>query len=156
LVHFQVQKQACDKFDPTFYPRFKKWCDDYFHIKHRGERRGVGGIFFDDLNDHDQETLLDFATECAASVIPAYIPIIERRKDTPFTEDHRAWQQLRRGRYVEFNLVSASTWPWSSCLLVLALLWFLTFCSLRRSTIVAPHLASKLEEGLRVSLFPSL
>ncbi|EMS62865.1 Coproporphyrinogen-III oxidase, chloroplastic [Triticum urartu] len=105
VVHFEVQKQACDKFDPTFYPRFKKWCDEYFRIKHRGERRGVGGIFFDDLSDHDQETLLDFSTECAASVIPAYIPIIERGKDTPFTEDHRAWQQLRRGRYVEFNLV---------------------------------------------------
>ncbi|XBI01150.1 hypothetical protein VPH35_129985 [Triticum aestivum] len=109
IKHFHsVQKQACDKFDPTFYPRFKKWCDDYFHVKHRGERRGVGGIFFDDLSDHDQETLLDFVTDCAASVIPAYIPmdpIIECRKDTPFTEDHRAWQQLRRGRYVEFNLV---------------------------------------------------
>ncbi|VAI58168.1 unnamed protein product [Triticum turgidum subsp. durum] len=106
IKHFHsVQKQACDKFDPTFYLRFKKWCDDYFHVKHRGERRGVGGIFFDDLSDHDQETLLDFVTECAASVIPAYIPIIECRKDTPFTEDHRAWQQLRRGRYVEFNLV---------------------------------------------------
>uniref|UniRef100_A0A0D9X5G2 Uncharacterized protein n=1 Tax=Leersia perrieri TaxID=77586 RepID=A0A0D9X5G2_9ORYZ len=103
INHFHsVQKQACDKFDPTFYPRFKKWCDDYFYIKHRGERRGVGGIFFDDLNDYDQETLLNFATD---SVIPAYIPIIERRKDTPFTEEHKAWQQLRRGRYVEFNLV---------------------------------------------------
>lgn len=106
IQHFHsVQKQACDKFDPRFYPRFKRWCDDYFHIKHRGERRGVGGIFFDDLNDHDQEMLLDFTTGCADSVIPAYIPILERWKDTPFTEDHRAWQQLRRGRYVEFNLV---------------------------------------------------
>ncbi|RLM61628.1 oxygen-dependent coproporphyrinogen-III oxidase, chloroplastic-like [Panicum miliaceum] len=99
-----VQKQVCDKFDPSFYPRFKKWCDDYFYIKHRGERRGVGGIFFDDLSDYDQETLLQFATECADSVLPAYIPIIERRKDIPFTEEHKAWQQLRRGRYVEFNL----------------------------------------------------
>ncbi|KAL8137883.1 hypothetical protein V2J09_003884 [Rumex salicifolius] len=119
VKHFhQVQKNACDKFDPTFYPRFKKWCDDYFYIKHRDERRGLGGIFFDDLNDYDQEMLLSFATalkfplimtsavsECANSVVPAYIPIIERRKDTPFTEKHKAWQQLRRGRYVEFNLV---------------------------------------------------
>ncbi|XP_010260773.1 PREDICTED: coproporphyrinogen-III oxidase 1, chloroplastic [Nelumbo nucifera] len=106
VKHFHtVQKSACDKFDPTFYPRFKKWCDDYFFIKHRGERRGLGGIFFDDLNDYNQEMLLSFATECANSVIPAYIPIIERRKDTPFTEQHKAWQQLRRGRYVEFNLV---------------------------------------------------
>ncbi|VFQ71919.1 unnamed protein product [Cuscuta campestris] len=104
--HFHsVQKSACDKFDPSFYPRFKKWCDDYFYIKHRGERRGLGGIFFDDLNNYDQEMLLSFATECANSVIPAYIPIVEKRKDMPFTDSHKAWQQLRRGRYVEFNLV---------------------------------------------------
>ncbi|KAJ8769862.1 hypothetical protein K2173_008944 [Erythroxylum novogranatense] len=106
VKHFHsIQKQTCDKFDSSFYPRFKKWCDDYFYIKHRGERRGLGGIFFDDLNDYDQEMLLSFATECANSVIPAYIPIIERRKDTPFNDEHKAWQQLRRGRYVEFNLV---------------------------------------------------
>ncbi|CAJ2633532.1 unnamed protein product [Trifolium pratense] len=106
VKHFHsVQKKACDKFDPTFYPRFKKWCDDYFYIKHRDERRGLGGIFFDDLNDYDQEMLLSFATECANSVIPAYIPIIEKRKDLPFTDHQKAWQQLRRGRYVEFNLV---------------------------------------------------
>ncbi|KAF8412637.1 hypothetical protein HHK36_000605 [Tetracentron sinense] len=106
VKHFHtVQKSACDKFDPSFYPRFKKWCDDYFCIKHRGERRGLGGIFFDDLNDYDQEMLLSFATECANSVVSAYIPIIERRKDMPFTDQHKAWQQLRRGRYVEFNLV---------------------------------------------------
>ncbi|RLN05588.1 oxygen-dependent coproporphyrinogen-III oxidase, chloroplastic-like [Panicum miliaceum] len=77
VKHFHsVQKQTCDKFDPCFYSRFKKWCDDYFYIK---------------------ETLLQFATECADSVLPAYIPIIERRKDIPFTEEHKAWQQLRRG-----------------------------------------------------------
>ncbi|KAJ8622201.1 hypothetical protein MRB53_030730 [Persea americana] len=76
----------------------------HFHT-HRGERRGLGGIFFDDLNDYDQEMLLAFSTECTKSVIPAYIPIIERCKDMPFTERHKAWQQLRRGRYVEFNLV---------------------------------------------------
>nr|QCT83338.1 coproporphyrinogen III oxidase [Cinnamomum camphora] len=106
VKHFHtVQKKACDKFDPSFYPKFKKWCDDYFFIKHRGERRGLGGIFFDDLNDYDQEMLLAFSTECTKSVIPAYIPIIERCKDMPFTEQHKAWQQLRRGRYVEFNLV---------------------------------------------------
>ncbi|KAK3141549.1 hypothetical protein QOZ80_4BG0335310 [Eleusine coracana subsp. coracana] len=106
VKHFHsVQKQACDKFDPSFYPKFKKWCDDYFYIKHRNERRGLGGIFFDDLNSYDQEMLLGFATACADSVLPAYLPIIERRKDTPFNEDHKAWQQLRRGRYVEFNLV---------------------------------------------------
>ncbi|RAL53482.1 hypothetical protein DM860_007154 [Cuscuta australis] len=74
-------------------------------VQHRGERRGLGGIFFDDLNNYDQEMLLSFATECANSVIPAYIPIVEKRKDMPFTDSHKAWQQLRRGRYVEFNLV---------------------------------------------------
>ncbi|CAH8336697.1 unnamed protein product [Eruca vesicaria subsp. sativa] len=106
VKHFHtIQKQACDKFDPSFYPRFKKWCDDYFYIKHRDERRGLGGIFFDDLNDYDQEMLLAFSTECANSVVPAYIPIVEIRKDMEFTEQHKAWQQLRRGRYVEFNLV---------------------------------------------------
>ncbi|KAA3474691.1 coproporphyrinogen-III oxidase 1, chloroplastic-like [Gossypium australe] len=106
VKHFHsIQKKACDKFDPSFYPRFKKWCDDYFYIKHRDERRGLGGIFFDDLNDYDQEMLLSFATECANSVVPAYVPIVEKRKNTPFTESHKAWQQLRRGRYIEFNLV---------------------------------------------------
>ncbi|KAG6498917.1 hypothetical protein ZIOFF_038670 [Zingiber officinale] len=106
VKHFHmIQKQACDKFDPSFYPRFKKWCDDYFIIKHRNERRGLGGIFFDDLNNYDQEMLLAFSTECTKSVVPAYIPIIERRKNTPFNEQHKEWQQLRRGRYVEFNLV---------------------------------------------------
>ncbi|XP_048596564.1 coproporphyrinogen-III oxidase 1, chloroplastic-like, partial [Brassica napus] len=75
------------------------------YIKHRDERRGLGGIFFDDLNDYDQEMLLKFSTECANSVVPAYIPIVEKRKDMEFTEKHKAWQQLRRGRYVEFNLV---------------------------------------------------
>ncbi|MCO5595021.1 hypothetical protein L7F22_049058 [Adiantum nelumboides] len=104
--HFhQVQKEACDKFDPEFHPRFKKWCDDYFLIKHRGERRGIGGIFFDDLNDRDPDEIFAFATECANSVIPAYIPLINKRKDTPFNPEHKAWQQIRRGRYVEFNLV---------------------------------------------------
>ncbi|GLJ21319.1 hypothetical protein SUGI_0391870 [Cryptomeria japonica] len=104
--HFHtVQKQACDKYDLTFYPKFKKWCDDYFLIKHRGERRGLGGIFFDDLNDQGQEFLFAFTRECMNSVVPAYIPIIEKRKGMPFTEKHKSWQQLRRGRYVEFNLV---------------------------------------------------
>ncbi|WVY89861.1 hypothetical protein V8G54_035375 [Vigna mungo] len=173
VKHFHsVQKRACDKFEPTFYPRFKKCRGNDINSKsggrssnltitgnnggkdkndvikvcvvttitvsgkdginsnggssngsaasdnncsgsgretnelsHRGERRGLGGIFFDDLNDYDQEMLLSFATECANSVIPAYLPIIEKRKDLPFTEHQKAWQQLRRGRYVEFNLV---------------------------------------------------
>ena len=105
-VHFhQVHRDACDAHDPEFYPRFKKWCDEYFHIKHRGETRGIGGIFFDDLGDRDQEALFQFVSSCAGSFVSAYVPIVERRKDLPFTEEQKIWQQIRRGRYVEFNLV---------------------------------------------------
>jgi coproporphyrinogen III oxidase len=104
-VHFhRVHKQVCDQHCASFYPRFKQWCDEYFHIAHRGERRGVGGIFFDNLNDRRPETLLAFVASCAQAFIPAYLPIVERRKDMPFNEVHKQWQQLRRGRYVEFNL----------------------------------------------------
>jgi coproporphyrinogen III oxidase len=100
-------KDACDKHDKNYYPRFKKWCDDYFHVKHRGESRGVGGIFFDDLDESekDQETLFAFIQSCLGAFLPTYMPIIERRKDMPYSEKEKQWQQLRRGRYVEFNLV---------------------------------------------------
>ncbi|KAF2767328.1 hypothetical protein EJ03DRAFT_329352 [Teratosphaeria nubilosa] len=100
-------KEACDKHDKAFYARFKKWCDDYFCVKHRGESRGVGGIFFDDLDEteKDQESLFAFAQSCLAAFLPTYVPIVQKRKDMPFTEKERQWQQLRRGRYVEFNLV---------------------------------------------------
>jgi|SRR5579872_1740301 len=105
-THFhRVHKEVCDRHDSAFYPRFKKWCDEYFYIAHRGESRGVGGIFFDHLNDRDPESLFAFVTSCAEAFIPAYLPIVERRKDTPFTAQHKRWQQLRRGRYVEFNLI---------------------------------------------------
>lgn len=105
-VHFhRVHKEACDKHDPAFYPRFKKQCDEYFCIKHRGERRGVGGIFFDDMHDRDPDKLFAFSQECAGAFISSYVPLVERRKDLPFTDEHKTWQQLRRGRYVEFNLV---------------------------------------------------
>lgn len=105
-AHFhRTHKEACDKHDPAFYPRFKKWCDEYFFIKHRGESRGIGGIFFDDLHDRDPERIFAFSSECAAAFVPSYVPLVERRKDLPFTEEHKRWQQLRRGRYVEFNLV---------------------------------------------------
>jgi coproporphyrinogen III oxidase len=104
--HFhRTLKAACDRHDPAFYPRFKAWCDDYFHVVHRGERRGIGGIFFDDLDDRDPQALFAFASDCAAAIVPAYVPIVERRLPTPFTDAHKRWQQLRRGRYVEFNLV---------------------------------------------------
>ncbi|KDD74771.1 coproporphyrinogen III oxidase, partial [Helicosporidium sp. ATCC 50920] len=106
LRHFHgTLKEACDKHDPEFFPRFKAWCDDYFVIQHRNERRGLGGIFFDDLADRDPEQLLAFAKDCAAAVVPAYLPLVIKHKDDPFTIQQRNWQQIRRGRYVEFNLV---------------------------------------------------
>lgn len=105
-AHFhRLHKEACDKHDPAFYPRFKKWCDEYFFIRHRGETRGVGGIFFDDLNDRDPDLLFAFAKDASAAFVPAYVPLVEKRKDMPFSEEQKRWQQLRRGRYVEFNLV---------------------------------------------------
>lgn len=104
--HFHAaHKAACDDHDPSFYPRFKRWCDDYFLIRHRGERRGVGGIFFDDLCDRPVQDLLAFQRSCGQAFVPAYLPILQRRRAAAYTQDQRRWQQLRRGRYVEFNLV---------------------------------------------------
>lgn len=104
--HFhRTLRQSCDRHDPSFYPRFKKWCDEYFFIRHRGERRGVGGIFFDDLSGPDQDALFAFVTDCLGAFLPSYLPILERRLGLPFTEADKRWQSLRRGRYVEFNLV---------------------------------------------------
>jgi coproporphyrinogen III oxidase len=107
-IHFhKTIKEACDKHDKGYYPRFKKWCDEYFYNKHRAEGRGIGGIFFDDLDEteKDQEQLFSFVTDCLNAFLPQYLPIIEKRKDMTFTEKEKIWQQIRRGRYVEFNLV---------------------------------------------------
>jgi coproporphyrinogen III oxidase len=101
----RVAAQACAPFGDTVYPRFKTWCDDYFYLKHRGEPRGVGGLFFDDLNEWDFETCFAFMRAVGDSYIPAYRPIVQRRKDTPYGERERQFQLYRRGRYVEFNLV---------------------------------------------------
>jgi coproporphyrinogen III oxidase len=100
-------KEACDAHDKSYYPRFKKWCDEYFYVKHRGECRGVGGIFFDDMDDteKDQESLFAFIQTCLGAFLPTYLPIIKKRKDMPYSDREKQWQQLRRGRYVEFNLV---------------------------------------------------
>jgi coproporphyrinogen III oxidase len=104
-IHFhRMHQQVCDQYDTSFYSRFKAGCDDYFYIPHRGERRGIGGIFFDNLNDRSPEALLAFVTNCAQAFVPAYMPIVMRRHDLPYNETHKQWQQLRRGRYVEFNL----------------------------------------------------
>ncbi|XXF77475.1 oxygen-dependent coproporphyrinogen oxidase [Myxococcaceae bacterium GXIMD 01537] len=104
-AHFhRTLKAACDRHDPACYPRFKAECDRYFHLRHRGEARGVGGIFFENMKG-DPEKEFDFITDAGRAFIPAYLPIAERRKDTPHTEEQRFWQEVRRGRYVEFNLV---------------------------------------------------
>ena len=104
-VHFhRTLKAACDKHDPTYYPRFKAECDRYFFLRHREEARGVGGLFFENMGG-DLEREFDFVQDAGRAFIPAYLPIAERRKDTPFTEAQRFWQEVRRGRYVEFNLV---------------------------------------------------
>jgi coproporphyrinogen III oxidase len=87
------------------YPRYKKWCDEYFYLKHRGEPRGVGGVFFDDLNQPDFDSCFALVRSVGGQLLPAYVPILERRKDTPYGERERAFQAYRRGRYVEFNLV---------------------------------------------------
>ncbi|KAK8249268.1 Coproporphyrinogen III oxidase [Phyllosticta capitalensis] len=107
-IHFhRTIRDVCDAHDPRFYPRFKRWCDEYFRNKHRGEARGVGGIFFDDLDESekDPEQLFSFVQDCLKAFLPQYLPIIERRKALPYTEAEKNWQQIRRGRYVEFNLV---------------------------------------------------
>jgi coproporphyrinogen III oxidase len=101
----RVAAQACAPFGDEVYPRFKTWCDDYFYLKHRGEPRGIGGLFFDDLDEWDFETCFAFMRAVGDSYIPAYRPIVQRRRDTPYGERERQFQLYRRGRYVEFNLV---------------------------------------------------
>ncbi len=104
-AHFHgTLKAACDRHDPSYYPRFKKWCDEYFTIRHRGEMRGVGGVFFDYLDD-DLDGLFGFVRSIGDALLPAYLPIVERRRDAPYGERERAFQAIRRGRYAEFNLV---------------------------------------------------
>jgi len=106
VKHFHgTYKEVCDRHDPEYFPKFKAWCDRYFYIPHRGERRGLGGIFFDDLNDRPADEIFAFSTDACNTFIDAYVPIVERRKDMEFTPEQRDWQQMRRGRYVEFNLV---------------------------------------------------
>ena len=105
-VHWnRVASEACTPFGDAIYPAYKKWCDEYFYLKHRGEPRGIGGLFFDDLNDWDFDTSFAFMRAVGDSYIRAYRPIVHRRKDTPFGERERQFQLYRRGRYVEFNLV---------------------------------------------------
>ncbi|MFD1008785.1 oxygen-dependent coproporphyrinogen oxidase [Oceanisphaera ostreae] len=101
----QVSHDLCAPFGEQVYPEYKKWCDKYFYLKHRDETRGVGGLFFDDLNQWPFEQCFDFMQAVGNGYLDAYLPIMEKRKDTPFTEQQRQFQLYRRGRYVEFNLV---------------------------------------------------
>jgi coproporphyrinogen III oxidase len=104
--HFhRTCRDALEPFGASYHPRYKKWCDEYFHLRHRGEPRGVGGIFFDDLADKDFDFSFALTRSVGEHFLPAYLPILEKRKDLPFGERERAFQAYRRGRYVEFNLV---------------------------------------------------
>jgi len=107
--HFhQTCKAACDNHNPNFYIEFKKKCDKYFYNAHRNEGRGIGGLFFDYCKKTDQMSMpqwYDFVTEVGNSFLGAYVPIVQKRKDIVYTEKHKNWQEIRRGRYVEFNLV---------------------------------------------------
>jgi len=120
-MHFHSTiKKACDEHSEHLYPALKAWCDEYFYIPHRKETRGIGGIFFDDLSTSahkrlseegnktkpkNAEDIFAFVKSCGDSMIESYVPILEKRKDTPWDDRQRRWQLLRRGRYVEFNLV---------------------------------------------------
>ena len=130
-IHFhQTLQQACDRHNPLYYPTFKRWCDEYFHLKHRNEARGIGGIFFDYQDDRGQlyggsnscgsaaaygdsnspvkrtwDDLFAFVQTAGHAFLDAYVPIVERRKDTEYSDRERQCQLYRRGRYVEFNLV---------------------------------------------------
>ncbi|CAB0150818.1 Oxygen-dependent coproporphyrinogen-III oxidase [Pseudidiomarina piscicola] len=101
----ETAKAALDPFGKELYPKFKAWCDDYFWLKHRGETRGVGGLFFDDLNDRDFEQCFAIMRAVGDAYLDAYLPIIERRKNHSYGARERDFQLYRRGRYVEFNLV---------------------------------------------------
>lgn len=105
-VHWhKTAEQACAPFGEDIYPRFKQWCDDYFYLKHRDEPRGVGGLFFDDLNEQGFDDSFALMRSIGDAYLPAYVPIIEKRRDIPYGERQRDFQLHRRGRYVEFNLV---------------------------------------------------
>lgn len=108
-THFhQVCKNACDKHHADFYPKFKKQCDAYFWNAHRNEARGIGGLFFDYLKETEEFSLEDrynFVTEIGNSFLESYIPIVEKRKNFMYNQPQKDWQEIRRGRYVEFNLV---------------------------------------------------
>lgn len=105
-IHWHsVAKKACDPFGDEIYPELKRWCDDYFFIKHRNEARGIGGLFFDDWSRWDFDSCFNFMKSIGDAYLEAYIPIVEKRKNMPFGQGQKDFQKIRRGRYVEFNLV---------------------------------------------------
>ncbi len=104
--HFHATcRDALAPFNPDYYPRFKRWCDEYFFIKHRQEARGIGGVFFDDFSELGMAQSFAMTQAVGDALLAAYIPIVQKRRDTPYTEHERSFQAYRRGRYVEFNLV---------------------------------------------------
>jgi coproporphyrinogen III oxidase len=106
ILHWhRVARSLCEPFGAEFYPRYKRWCDDYFYLKHRAETRGVGGLFYDDLSEPGFERSFELMQAVGAGFLDAYLPLVERRKNTPFGQRERDFQRYRRGRYVEFNLV---------------------------------------------------
>jgi len=106
VIHWhKTARETCQPFGNDVYPRYKKWCDDYFYLKHRNETRGVGGLFFDDLNEWGFERCFKFIQTIGNSYLPAYLPIVERRKQAEYSDRELDFQLYRRGRYVEFNLV---------------------------------------------------
>ena len=105
-IHWHEQaRAACASFGDDVYPRYKQWCDEYFYLKHRQETRGIGGLFFDDLNEWPLEECFEFLQSVGDHYLPAYVPIVEHRHNTAFADHEKAFQEYRRGRYVEFNLV---------------------------------------------------
>jgi coproporphyrinogen III oxidase len=104
LFH-EAFRLACEKHDPTYYPRFKKWCDEYFFLKHRNETRGVGGIFYDYVDTGDREADFAFTRDVGVAFLEAYPAIVARHRDKAWTPEQREYQLIRRGRYVEFNLL---------------------------------------------------
>jgi coproporphyrinogen III oxidase len=98
-------RQTCDRHDAAYYPKFKEWADDYFMIRHRDEPRGVGGIFYDDLNTGDWKADFAFTQDVGRAFLEAYVPLVEKHMDEPWTQEDRDWQLVKRGRYAEFNLV---------------------------------------------------
>lgn len=105
-VHWhRIAREACAPFGSEVYPRLKKWCDEYFYLRHRAEPRGIGGVFFDDLNEWGFGDCFAFTRSIGDHYLPAYLPIVRRRRHTPYREREVSFQHYRRGRYVEFNLV---------------------------------------------------